>query len=67
MDRFNSILRYLKRKKLEKAEKIMQVVVELALILMNVKKIGEMRVNLIFIAKVEVMNQVGVNLLDERV
>ena len=30
----------------------MQVVVELALILMNVKEMGEMRVNIIFIAKV---------------
>ena len=41
------------------------MVVELALILMSVKEMGEMRVNLIFIAKMEVVNQVGTNLLEQ--
>lgn len=43
----------------------MQVVVELVLILTSVKEMGEIRVNLIFIAKLEVMDQVGVNFLEE--
>ena len=56
-------LRYLKSN-LKMVEKIMQMVVELVLILTSVKEMGEMRMNLIFI-KVEVMDQVGVNLLGE--
>ena len=66
MDRSNSTLKYLKSKQPEKGgENNASVVVELALILMSVKKMGEMRVNLIFVAKMEVVNQVGTNLLEQ--
>jgi len=51
-------------KQLEKDKKTMQAVVELVLILMSLKEMGEMRVSLMFIVKVEMMDLMVVNLLE---
>ena len=48
---------------MKKTKKTMQAVAKLVLILMSVKEMGEMRMSLMFIAKVEIMDLMAVNFL----
>jgi len=66
MDRSDSILQYLKRNNLKKMEKTMQAVAELVLMLMSVNEMGEIRVSLMPMTKLEMMDLMVVNFLKNK-